>query len=189
MTNQTRATSWDHTSLSVTDLDGAIRFYESAFGYRVVFEARGLTSQAASITGIPGTAFDLAHLVSPLSPHRLELIQFSAPGSEGSASTSGTAPTVPDSAGSGSPPGGAPTAPDSPGSAGTSGTAPTAPGAGHLSFVVEDLEHAIATVQALGARQLGSVTSFAEGRAVYFVEPSGTVIELEEGSAAELGTS
>ena len=157
MTNKTRATSWDHTSLSVADLDSAIRFYESAFGYRVVFEARGLTSQAASITGTPGMEFDVAHLVSPLSPHRLELIQFSAPGSRGSADTSEGAPT--------------------------------APGAGHLSFVVEDLEHAMATVQALGARQLGAVTHFAEGRSVYFMEPSGTVIELEEGSAAELGPS
>ena len=156
MTNETRARSWDHTSLSVTDLDAAIRFYESAFGFRVVFEARGLTSQAASITGTPGMEFDLAHLISPLSPHRLELIQFSAS--------------------------------ESPGSDGLSG-APTTPGAGHLSFVVENLEHAIAAVQALGARQLGSVTSFAEGRSVYFMEPSGTMIELEEGSSAELETS
>ena len=156
MTNETRARSWDHTSLSVTDLDAAIRFYKSAFGFRVVFEARRLTSQAASITGTPGMEFDLAHLISPLSPHRLELIQFSAP--------------------------------ESPGSDGPSG-APTTPGAGHLSFVVENLEHAIAAVQALGARQLGSVTSFAEGRSVYFMEPAGTMIELEEGSAAELETS
>ena len=157
MTNETRATSWDHTSLSVRDLDSAIRFYESAFGFKVVFEARGLTDQAASITGIAGMEFDVAHLVSPLSPHRLELIQFSAPGSQRSAAPSRGAPT--------------------------------APGAGHVSFVVEDLEHAIAAVEALGARQLGSVTSFAEGRSVYFMEPSGTVIELEEGSVAELGAT
>lgn len=155
MTNEARARSWDHTSLSVADLDAAIRFYESAFGFRVVFEARGLTSQAASITGVPGMRFDLAHLASPLSPHRLELIQFSAPESPESDNQS---------------------------------NAPTAPGRGHVSFVVEDLERAIAAVQTLGARQLGSVTSFAEGRSVYFVEPSGTVIELEEGSAAELET-
>ena len=156
MTNETGARSWDHTSLSVTDLDAAIHFYESAFGFRVVFEARGLTSQAASITGTPGMEFDLAHLVSPLSPHRLELIQFSARGVSGSGGPSG---------------------------------APTTPGAGHLSFVVEDLEHAVAAVQALGARPIGSVTSFAEGRSVYLMEPSGTVVELEEGSAAELETS
>ena len=153
MTNGARASSWDHTSLSVTDLDAAIRFYESAFGFSVVFEARGLASQAASITGIPGMRFDLAHLVSPLSPHRLELIQFSAPESLESDGLS---------------------------------NAPTAPGRGHVSFVVEDLERAIAAVETLGARQIGSVTSFAEGRSVYFVEPSGTVIELEEGSAAQL---
>ena len=154
MTNETRAISWDHTSLSVKDLDSAIRFYESAFGFSVVFEARGLTGQAASITGTPGMELDVAHLVSPLSPHRLELIQFSAPGGQGAADASGGAPT--------------------------------APGAGHVSFVVEDLEHAIAAVQALGARQLGAVTSFAEGRSAYLMEPSGTVIELEEGSAPEL---
>ena len=155
MTNEARARSWDHTSLAVTDLDDAIRFYESAFGFNVVFEARGLTSQAASITGPPGMNLDLAHLVSPLSPQRLELIQFSAPESPMSDSLS---------------------------------NAPTTPGTGHLSFVVEDLDQAIATVKALGARQLGSVTSFAEGRSVYFMEPAGTVVELEEGSAAELET-
>lgn len=155
MTNKARAKSWDHTSLSVTDLDAAIHFYGSAFDFSVVFEARGLTSEAASITGSPGMKFDLAHLVSPLSPHRLELIQFSAP--------------------------------EGPVSGGPADT-PTAPGKGHLSFLVEDLERAIAAVRDLGARQLGSVTSFAEGRSVYFMEPSGTVIELEEGSVAELGT-
>ena len=156
MTNEARATSWDHTSISVTDLDAAIHFYESAFGFSVVFEARGLTNQAASITGVPGMRFDLAHLVSPRSPHRLELIQFSPPENPGPGSPS---------------------------------NAPTTPGTGHLSFLVENLEHAIAAVGALGARQLGSVTSFAEGRSVYFMEPSGTVIELEEGSAAGPETS
>ena len=153
MIGETRAKIWDHTSFSVTDLDAAIRFYESAFGFSVVFEARGLTKQAASITGTPGMEFDVAHLVSPLSPHRLELIQFSSTNIPASDNAS---------------------------------NAPTMPGTGHLSFVVENLEHAIAAVQALGARQLGAVTTFAEGRSVYLMEPSGTVIELEEGSAAEL---
>lgn len=60
------------------------------------------------------------------------------------------------------------------------GDAPLRPGTGHVAFVVEDLEAALGVAERLGAEVLGEVTTFAEGRAVYCREPSGTVFELEE---------
>ena len=57
--------------------------------------------------------------------------------------------------------------------------APTQPGSGHLPFVVDDLEDALATVKGLGGSQLGEVTCFEDGRRVY-CRASGTAIELAE---------
>ena len=148
MTGIAKVKSWDHTSLCVADLDQAVRFYELAFGFEVVFEARGLTEQIASITGVPGATGDLVHLQCPNSAHTLELLQITA-----------EAPSE-------------------------LGGEYAVPGTAHVSFVVEDLDQAIVTLQDLGAKQLGSVTSFAEGRAVYLMEPSGTVVELEEGTVS-----
>lgn len=67
---------WHHTSLSVTDLDRATGFYGEAFGYEVLFEARGMTGQMADITGVPGLECDLAQMSSSLSDHVLELVEF-----------------------------------------------------------------------------------------------------------------
>jgi glyoxylase I family protein len=58
--------------------------------------------------------------------------------------------------------------------------APLRPGQAHVAFVVEDLVSALATVEALGARRIGEIALFPEGRAAYLVEPSGTFFELEE---------
>lgn len=58
--------------------------------------------------------------------------------------------------------------------------APVRPGAGHICFVVDDLEAALARAQRLGARLLGRVTAFEEGRAAYLIEPAGSVFELEQ---------
>jgi predicted enzyme related to lactoylglutathione lyase len=57
---------------------------------------------------------------------------------------------------------------------------PTRPGFGHLSFVVDDLEAAVAEVARLGARVLGRLTLFDGDRRAYCREPSGTVVELVE---------
>ncbi|HEU4655983.1 MAG TPA: VOC family protein [Capillimicrobium sp.] len=54
------------------------------------------------------------------------------------------------------------------------------PPAGHIAFRVDDLDAALARVQAHGARPLGTTVTFATGRAVYVREPSGSVIELYE---------
>ena len=58
--------------------------------------------------------------------------------------------------------------------------APVRPGAGHVCFVVDDLDAALSRAQSHGARLLGTVTAFEEGRAAYLIEPSGSVIELEQ---------
>ena len=57
---------------------------------------------------------------------------------------------------------------------------PLQPGQAHVSFVVDDLDATLARIEDLGARRLGAVTEFAEGRAAYCQEPGGSVLELEE---------
>jgi predicted enzyme related to lactoylglutathione lyase len=58
--------------------------------------------------------------------------------------------------------------------------APVRVGHGHVCFAVDDLDAAIASVEALGATPIGEVVAFPEGRAVYMREPEGSVFELEE---------
>ena len=50
----------------------------------------------------------------------------------------------------------------------------------HLSVAVPDLEAALASARAAGARAMGKTVAFAEGRAAYVREPGGAVLELEE---------
>jgi len=54
------------------------------------------------------------------------------------------------------------------------------PPAAHLAFTVAELVAAEAHVLGLGARRLGAIVAFAEGRAAYYREPAGSVFELEE---------
>ena len=62
--------------------------------------------------------------------------------------------------------------------------APLRPGAAHVAFAVEDLDAALAAVEALGAARVGGVTEFDEGRSIYCREPSGSFFEMEEFRAA-----
>ena len=58
---------------------------------------------------------------------------------------------------------------------------PLRPGQAHVAFIVDDLDAALAKVQALGARRLGSRFAVLPGyRSAYLTEPSGTFFELEE---------
>ena len=50
----------------------------------------------------------------------------------------------------------------------------------HIAFIVPALDAAIANACAAGAVQLGQITAFSEGRAVYLRAPGGLVIEIEE---------
>jgi predicted enzyme related to lactoylglutathione lyase len=140
--------TWDHTSLAVTNVDDAVAFYRSAFGYEAIFVERGMSAQAESIVGLPGLRCDLAQLRSPISTHTLELIAFRLP-------------------------------------EGSEHRGPIMPGKAHVAFVVTDLNRAIEKACSLGAAQLGMITQFDEGRAVYMTEPSGTVFELFESRVGE----
>ncbi len=68
------AVGWEHTCLAVEDIDRAVTFYRSAFGYQPVFEARGMTDLMRGIVGVPELSCDLVQLRAPLSGHVLELI-------------------------------------------------------------------------------------------------------------------
>jgi catechol 2,3-dioxygenase-like lactoylglutathione lyase family enzyme len=54
------------------------------------------------------------------------------------------------------------------------------PPVGHVAFTVADVDPALAAVSALGARPVGEVTRFPEGRSVYCREPGGSVFELSD---------
>jgi predicted enzyme related to lactoylglutathione lyase len=58
--------------------------------------------------------------------------------------------------------------------------APVRVGHGHVCFAIDDLDAAIADVEALGATRIGEIVMFPEGRAIYMREPAGSVFELEE---------
>ena len=57
---------------------------------------------------------------------------------------------------------------------------PLQPGRAHVAFLVPDLERAVWELVQAGGEMLGTITEFAEGRAVYCADPAGTVIEWEE---------
>jgi catechol 2,3-dioxygenase-like lactoylglutathione lyase family enzyme len=51
---------------------------------------------------------------------------------------------------------------------------------GHLAFAVSDIDKALVDLRAAGARPMGDIVMFPEGRCLYCREPGGTVFELEE---------
>ena len=62
---------------------------------------------------------------------------------------------------------------------------PLQPGRAHVAFLVPDLDRAVWELVQTGGEMLGAITEFAEGRAVYCADPSGTVIEWEESLAGD----
>lgn len=62
---------------------------------------------------------------------------------------------------------------------------PLQPGRAHVAFLVPDLDRAVWQLVQTGGEMLGAITEFAEGRAVYCADPSGTVIEWEESLAGD----
>lgn len=65
---------------------------------------------------------------------------------------------------------------------------PMTPGMGHVAFKVEAFEATLARLQALGAVQLGAVTQFEAGKAVYLRTPFGAFLEIQEASPAGRST-
>jgi catechol 2,3-dioxygenase-like lactoylglutathione lyase family enzyme len=70
------ARRWEHSALAVADLDDALVFYERAFGYRVVVEKQEMSAEMADLVGAESLECHLAQLLSPISDHVLELVQF-----------------------------------------------------------------------------------------------------------------
>lgn len=66
----------DHISLTVSDLDQAVSFYNEAFGFSQSFVVRGMGPQIESITGIEGLDCELSQLHLPGMDVALELIAF-----------------------------------------------------------------------------------------------------------------
>jgi catechol 2,3-dioxygenase-like lactoylglutathione lyase family enzyme len=73
------ASKWSHSSLAVRDLDRAVNFYREAFGFELVFQARGMSDLIERIAGVDGLRCDLAQLRCGRSGHVLELIAFRNP--------------------------------------------------------------------------------------------------------------
>lgn len=65
-----------HASLTVTDLDRSLAFYQAVFGARIVLLERGMSELIARITGLPGPTCDLAKLSIGDGNALLELITF-----------------------------------------------------------------------------------------------------------------
>jgi len=57
---------------------------------------------------------------------------------------------------------------------------PTRPGAGHVSFVVDDVTTARKAVENAGGTRLGEITLFEDGLRAYCRDPSGATVELVE---------
>lgn len=62
---------------------------------------------------------------------------------------------------------------------------PITPGMGHVAFKVDEFEAALARLHALGAEQLGAVTQFKAGKAVYLRTPFHAFLEIQEASRSE----
>lgn len=72
----TSAWAWHHTGLSVEDLDQALHFYKSSFGFTEVFEAMDMSELIENLTGVKGLRADLVQCKSQMSNQVLELIKF-----------------------------------------------------------------------------------------------------------------
>lgn len=57
---------------------------------------------------------------------------------------------------------------------------PVFPGMAHIAFTVEDFDSVIDKVEQLGAKRVGDVAYFPEGRSAYFREPAGSFFEIEQ---------
>lgn len=67
---------WHHSSLAVSSLDQASRFYQEVFGFKETFRVKDMKKEIASVAGVKNLRCDLAQLEHPQSPHVLELIAF-----------------------------------------------------------------------------------------------------------------
>src|SRR5687768_8702451 len=69
-----------------------------------------------------------------------------------------------------------------PGVGGDRDAAPNTPGIRHITFLVDDLDAAIAGLQAHGAELVGEVETYRDVRVCYVRGPEGIIVELAERS-------
>ncbi|MBS3649383.1 VOC family protein [Pseudaminobacter sp. 19-2017] len=62
---------------------------------------------------------------------------------------------------------------------------PMTPGMGHVAFRVDQFEATLARLYVLGAEQLGAITQFEAGKAVYLRTPFHAFLEVQEASRPE----
>lgn len=67
---------WHHASLTVADIEPAIRFFGAVFGFEPLFIEFGLADDIAALTGKPGLSADFTQMRSDTYPLILELIAF-----------------------------------------------------------------------------------------------------------------
>lgn len=70
------ARRWEHTSLSVSSIPSAVRFYSEAFGYRVVWRGTDWREDIQTYLGFGDVSADIVMMRAPFSSHILELIEF-----------------------------------------------------------------------------------------------------------------
>jgi len=62
---------------------------------------------------------------------------------------------------------------------------PITPGRAHVAFLVPNIEIAVEALLSAGGTQFGKTMEFAEGKAAYCADESGTVVELEEATGEQ----
>jgi len=63
-------------SIAVADIEDAVSFFETAFGFEVLFSEFDMSSQIEAMTGAFGMRCHLVQMRHPGSSHPLELIEF-----------------------------------------------------------------------------------------------------------------
>lgn len=84
VTNGLKTNEWNHTAVTVRDLDAAMRFYGRVFGFEKTLENH-LTHEMETVLGVKGAGADVVQMRAPHSGHTIEFIQFKGvPAAEGS---------------------------------------------------------------------------------------------------------
>ena len=140
-----------HVAIVVNDLDAMIGFYTSVFGCRLRRQYETASEDFQRGVALPHIKAKVAHLGTPGSSVEIEMFQFS--------DTLDEAPNR---------------------------SLANLPGYRHIAFVVDDLERACAQLSELGVEcfsdpiTLGESGSVAGIQFVYFKDPEGYIVELNE---------
>lgn len=76
-----RVVGTNHTSFTVSDLDRSVAFFTEALGFALLHRGPRDSAMIARVVGVPGADIEVAYVQGP--GHRLELIEYKAPGDRG----------------------------------------------------------------------------------------------------------